>query len=54
MDGLYEWSGVCFRVVFNCLTYTNMRTTIARSVEGLVYGVQSPAGTEVSSLIQSL
>ena len=37
MGGPYKWFGVCCRVEFNCLTYKNMRTTTARSVEGLGY-----------------
>jgi hypothetical protein len=37
MGGLYKWFGVCCRLEFNSLTYTNMRTTAARSVEGLGY-----------------
>jgi hypothetical protein len=37
MGGLYKCFGVCFEAEFNCLTYTNMRTAIDQSVEGLGY-----------------
>jgi len=37
MGGLCKWFCVCFRVEFNCLTYRNMPTTIARSVEGFLW-----------------